>query len=1290
MKKIFTTYIFLCSLVVSAFAVTVNDVAGTFKGNLNIGGDNYPNKEIYILPGIKANTITFVLPDFKYGAASLGNIVLVNMPMNSNGRLTMEDATLYIRAISERATISVINGMKDGGVTYNSEVSATAAQVLLSIAAPSLPEPIFVLFSGSKVTNENYAITNGGFEGSWSNSEPNGWHSFPTATGSMSSFVTGNTDQFQQTNETRPGSTGTHSAMLQSNLVLGAKANGNCTNGQINAGSTTADDASGNYNFSDPGNSGYNTPFVGTPDSLVFWSKYIPADKNPSNSVNKARAHAVITTNARYQDPETSDYSSVKIGEASINYAANSDMSWQRFAVPFTYTSVDPSKAAYMLITFTSNMTPGGGSTYSEGGIFNKKYYYDNVYLDDAEMIYNHALTSFTMDGKAVSFTNGAATTSQVFSDSDYNFAVSTNGKAAKSFIGYDTENNQVAVYVVADNFSQARAYSLYTLQMAEPIRDTYYEYSASTCDNEPYSDELFTSLTEAGTYTTTIPNAGGHDSIITLTLSVLPTYAIPTTATINMDESYTWRGHTYENLAPGDYTFTDELKTKAGCDSIYTLTLTVKPISYFIEEEMTACLNEEATWHGKTLPTDQAGTVTVFDSLKSIYDTDSVYRLTLIVHPTYIFSEEEVMYMDEAYTWRGHTYENLGIGEHTFTDELKTKAGCDSVYTLTLTVKPISYSFKEEMTACQNEEIRWHGKALPTDHAGTVTVFDSLKSVYGADSIYQVHLTINPSYIISEEATIIMDETYTWRGHTYENLVPDEYTYTEELKTQAGCDSIYTLTLTVKPIGYYAFDENMTVCPHEEATWHGKTLPTDETGTVIIFDSLKSIYGVDSIYRLHLTVLPSYLISEEATIAMDEAYAWRGHTYENLVPGVYSDTDELKTKAGCDSIYTLTLTVRPISYSFEEGLTVCPLEEATWHGKTLPTDETGTVVIFDSLKSVYNTDSVYRLTLTVLPTYGFTDEAAIFMDESYSWHGHTYENLLPGEYTDTDELKTQAGCDSIYTLTLTVKPISYSFEEELTACQGEEAIWHGKTLPTDDAGVVIVFDSLKSVYDTDSVFHLTLTVLPTYIFTDEATIFMDESYSWRGQTYENLEPGEYTYTDELKTQAGCDSVYTLTLTVKALEYYSFNEEMTTCQGEEAIWHGKTLPTDEAGTVIVFDSLLSVHNTDSVYRLTLTVAPTYTIDEYLTITVGEEKQWEVWDLSTMPEGKSTLYASYYTVNDCDSTLVLHLTVEPLSHEALPDAPESDERCARKVLINGRLYIIRKDETIYDILGKKIK
>ena len=143
MKKIFILFGCLCMLCATATAVTVTDVEGTFRGNLTIGEDNYPSKEIYILPGVESNSVTFVLPDFSYNGAPLGDIVLVNIPMSSNGRLTLEDSPLYIRAIDAHVAVSM---------SSNSSLSASSAQVTLSIDVPDLPAPIPVTFSGIAVT----------------------------------------------------------------------------------------------------------------------------------------------------------------------------------------------------------------------------------------------------------------------------------------------------------------------------------------------------------------------------------------------------------------------------------------------------------------------------------------------------------------------------------------------------------------------------------------------------------------------------------------------------------------------------------------------------------------------------------------------------------------------------------------------------------------------------------------------------------------------------------------------------------------------------------------------------------------------------------------------------------------------------------------------------------------------------------------------------------------------------------------------------------------------------------
>ena len=66
MKKILSIIVCMFMLCSTLMAVTVNNVVGAFDGTLKIGDTNYPNKEIYILPGVENNTVTFVLPDFSF------------------------------------------------------------------------------------------------------------------------------------------------------------------------------------------------------------------------------------------------------------------------------------------------------------------------------------------------------------------------------------------------------------------------------------------------------------------------------------------------------------------------------------------------------------------------------------------------------------------------------------------------------------------------------------------------------------------------------------------------------------------------------------------------------------------------------------------------------------------------------------------------------------------------------------------------------------------------------------------------------------------------------------------------------------------------------------------------------------------------------------------------------------------------------------------------------------------------------------------------------------------------
>ena len=463
MKKIFTTL--FAGLMISAqvMAVSIMDVCGKYDGTLLLDSEEYPGSEVYLLPGVTDNTLTFVLPDFQYMGVSLGSIVLPNITMSEDGQFSIKETTLYLQGLLKlRATINILESYEEGGKTYTSQATSDHAGIVLEIAEPkTLPVPIVVCFAGDAVRSNNYALPNGGFEGAWTNNEPAGWHSFVSATGSFADFVKNNADQFKQSELVRPGSEGVHSVLLSSRVMFGVKANGNCTNGRINAGSMSADEASANYNFSDPDSVGFNTPFQGRPDSMVFWAKYIPGDRDAANEVNQARMSTIITTNARYQDPEAADYSEVKLAQAAINYPATASLGWQRISVPFSYVTGNSDKEpAYILTTFTTNKLQGGGTSTNA--------HPDSVFLDDVELIYNNHLLSLTRGEEAITFEGESYKINETYCDSCGIFEGVEDGVSAQSFFAYDALHKCVFVYVVADDFAQFGKYNVYRIDFTD------------------------------------------------------------------------------------------------------------------------------------------------------------------------------------------------------------------------------------------------------------------------------------------------------------------------------------------------------------------------------------------------------------------------------------------------------------------------------------------------------------------------------------------------------------------------------------------------------------------------------------------------------------------------------------------------------------------------------------------------------------------------------------------------------------------------------------------------------
>lgn len=238
--------------------------------------------------------------------------------------------------------------------------------------------------------DNGYQMPNPSFE-DWHTStgsyqEPNAWHSFESAAGSLAALAG---HHIEKSNVAHSGDV---SARIYATSIFGIVANGTMTTGRMNAGNMSATDKA-NHAYLDmsstdkDGNGDpFYTPLYSRPDALSVWVKFKQETANASHPY--ATISAAITDGTRYQDPEDKEYTNV-VAKAKNNTIATTNGEWKEIVIPFEYTdnAVDP-KA--VLVTISTNADAGQGSDK------------DEVLVDDIEFIYNAKVTGLKIKGQAV------------------------------------------------------------------------------------------------------------------------------------------------------------------------------------------------------------------------------------------------------------------------------------------------------------------------------------------------------------------------------------------------------------------------------------------------------------------------------------------------------------------------------------------------------------------------------------------------------------------------------------------------------------------------------------------------------------------------------------------------------------------------------------------------------------------------------------------------------------------------------------------------------------------------
>ena len=353
----------------------------------------------------------------------------------ANGDLP--DVAFWMGPMLGELPVEVTAVLKDGGLR---------ALIDLDLSE-MLGQVINVSFGDELVTGAGYHIPNGDFElwhtSSGNYAEPNAWHSFESASGSLAALAGHHIEK------SSAGRDGSACARIYATSIFGIVANGTMTTGRMNAGSMSATDKA-NHAYIDMSLTdvdGNGDPFYvalgSRPDSLVLWMQFNQGKANADHPY--ATVSAVITDGTRYQDPEDVAYTNVVARAADATIAVTGQQ-WRRVSIPFEYTDNGVEPRA-ILITVSTNADPGQGS----GG--------DEVLVDDLTLVYNSRLAALSIDGFQPDVFDYELTTP--FIDSELNATADGQGAYVLKTVSKEGDVDKVVFDVFA---ADLRSHSSYTV----------------------------------------------------------------------------------------------------------------------------------------------------------------------------------------------------------------------------------------------------------------------------------------------------------------------------------------------------------------------------------------------------------------------------------------------------------------------------------------------------------------------------------------------------------------------------------------------------------------------------------------------------------------------------------------------------------------------------------------------------------------------------------------------------------------------------------------------------------
>jgi hypothetical protein len=458
-------------------------------------------------------------------------------------------------------------------VTNANNCTATASAIVTVNSNPTAavnPSGAAVCAGGSTTLTAG-----GGAQYTWSNN----------ATTAQINVTPANTITYTVTVTNAANCTATASATVTVNPIPAAAISGD---NAICAGGTATLTATGGGTYQWSNNGGSNAQAVFTPAATTTYTVTVTGTGNCTATANQAVT--VTTVTAAINGPTTlcSGLSATLTASGGGSYV------WSTTETTAAITVTPVSATTYTVTVTNNNCTATASQTVS---------------VQNAPTATISGSTTVCA-GESVQLTANGGNTYTWSNNLGTGASVSVSPTATTTYT------------VTASLGANCTASASHTVSILQPTASAI---SQTICNGEQFIFDGNT-LTASGTYTQTLVNAAGCDSVVTLTLTVLAPVTSAYTESICTGSSYDFNGEILTQAG----TYYDTLTSVQSCDSVVQLTLVIlAPITSSYSGSI--CAGGTYDFNGEILT--QPGTY--YDTLTSVQSCDSIVELNLLLADT-------------------------------------------------------------------------------------------------------------------------------------------------------------------------------------------------------------------------------------------------------------------------------------------------------------------------------------------------------------------------------------------------------------------------------------------------------------------------------------------------------------------------------------------------------------------------------------------------------------------------------------------------------------------------------